>query len=99
MYVHVNYSSLVATLTLSIDCRAFIEYPDSRKIFQPSHPVIFSEHPIFTGKQTKIDNLKEILFTKSSVSLSVPTPSLSSSQQLSSSIDFNPYKQDHNKAR
>ena len=38
-------SSLAATLTFSSGCRAFIEYLNSRKTYQPSHRAIFSEHP------------------------------------------------------
>ena len=39
--------SLVATQALSFNCRAFIEYHDSReKLPKPSHRAIFSEHPV-----------------------------------------------------
>ena len=43
--LHVYCSSLIITLALSSECRVFIEYLDSRKISQPSHGTIFSEHP------------------------------------------------------
>ena len=40
-----NFSSLVAPLTISSVCRVFIEDLDSRNITQLSHRAIFSEHP------------------------------------------------------
>ena len=47
LYIYVNCSSLVATLTISSDCRAFIEYHDSRKTSH-HHRAIFSEQPVLT---------------------------------------------------
>ena len=42
--------SIVATLTLSLDCCAFIEYPDSRKMYQLSSCEIFLEHLLLNKK-------------------------------------------------
>ena len=49
-HVDAVVSSLVAPQTHSSDCRAHIEYPDSRKFSQPSHQALFSEHPVFAVK-------------------------------------------------
>ena len=45
-YLLMYCTSMVSTLTLSSDSRAFIDFPNSRKISQPSHRAIFSEHPV-----------------------------------------------------
>ena len=44
--LRVYCTSMVATLTLSSYCRTFIEYPDSRKVYQPFNGAIFIEHPV-----------------------------------------------------
>ena len=46
--------SLVATLTLSSDGRAFIEYLNPRKFSQPSGQAIFSEQPVDRYKKKQV---------------------------------------------
>ena len=46
--LHVYCTSMLATLTLCSDWRAFIEYQDCRKNSQPSNREIFTEHPVPT---------------------------------------------------
>ena len=43
----VYWTSMIATLTLSSNCSAFIEFPDSSKFYQLSNRAIFSKHPVW----------------------------------------------------
>ena len=53
---------MVATLTLSSDCRTFIGYPESRKNSQPSNRAIFPKHtvlPILKMKKNEGPKLRD----------------------------------------